>query len=173
MDTFTLGLPRWPILRAFSPNPLVRFSDRVESAVALLAVAVTLLAIAVAGAAATAVHDSHRTGDATPTSESARPSAEVTDHTRNVEAAQIVGYGDGVDIQTTGDPDQADRPTSATAADVDAALTGLALWLSVAVAAATAVAATRVILDRVRDAAWQHAIDTLVGNGEGRDTRHH
>lgn len=170
MDSFTLGLPPWPILRAFSPNPLVRVSDRVESVVRLLATAVTLLAVAVAGAAATAVHDSHGTDNPVQTSAAVRPSAEQTGNSSVVNVPQPVTYGYGVDIPMNGDADQLDRPAPTISAEVHAAWVGLALWLCVAAAAATAVAATQAILDRVRYKAWQRAIDILVGDGAGHNS---
>ena len=170
IDSFTLGLPRWPILRAFSSNPLVRISDRVESIVGSLAVTVTLLGIAVAGATATAVHDSHSSDNSAQITGAARSSAEQINHASTVKAAQPVTYGYGVDIPLNGESDQVERPTPPIAADVDAALSGLALWLSIVVAAAIAVAATLVILNRVRYTAWQHDIDTLVGDGEGQNS---
>ncbi len=170
MDSFTFGLPRWPILRASSVNPLVRISDRVESIVGLLAVAVTLLAIAVAGATATAVHDSHSTDNGAQTIGAGRSSPNQINHASTVQAPGPVTYGEGVDIPVNSDSDQVERPAPAIAADVDAVLDGLALWLSVVVAAATAVAATRVILNRLHYTAWQHDIDTLVGDGEGHNS---
>jgi hypothetical protein len=170
MDSFTLGVPRWSILRAFSFNPLVRISDRVESIVTLLAVTVTLLGIAVVGAAATAVHDSHSTHTGAHTLEAARSSPDQTDHARTVQAPGPVTYGDSVDIPVNGNPGEVERPAATTAANFDAVLGGLALWLSVAVAAAAAVVTTRVILNRVRGTAWQHDIDNLVGDGEGHNS---
>ena len=38
MDTFTLRWPRWPIIRAFGRNPLVRVTDRVEAVILTSAV---------------------------------------------------------------------------------------------------------------------------------------
>ena len=38
MDTFTLRWPRWPIIRAFGCNPLVRVTDRVEAVILTSAV---------------------------------------------------------------------------------------------------------------------------------------
>ena len=60
MNTFTVRLPRWPIVRLFSRNPLVRASDRIEAVVLVLAVVVSLLAAPIAAAIGTAVHDARR-----------------------------------------------------------------------------------------------------------------
>ena len=42
MDTFTVGLPRWLVVRLFSRNPLIRISDRVEA----LALVLTIVVVA-------------------------------------------------------------------------------------------------------------------------------
>ena len=61
MDTFTVRLPRWPILlRLLGRDPLVRTTDRIEALVLVLAVVVSLLAIPIAAAVGTAVYDSRR-----------------------------------------------------------------------------------------------------------------
>ena len=44
MDTFTVRLPRWPILlRLLGRDPLVRTTDRIEALVLVMAVVVSLL----------------------------------------------------------------------------------------------------------------------------------
>ena len=61
MDTFTVRLPRWPILlRLLGRDPLVRTTDRIEALVFVLAIVVSLLTIPIAAAVGTAVHDSNR-----------------------------------------------------------------------------------------------------------------
>jgi hypothetical protein len=61
MDTFTVRLPRWPVvLRLAGRDPLVRTTDRIEALVFVLAVAVSLLAAPIAAAVGTAVYDSSR-----------------------------------------------------------------------------------------------------------------
>ena len=61
MDTFTLRLPRWPILlRLLGRDPLVRTTDRIEALVFMLAVVVSLLAAPITAAVGTAVYDSSR-----------------------------------------------------------------------------------------------------------------
>ena len=61
MDTFTVRLPRWPILlRLLGRDPLVRTTDRIEALVLVLAVVVSLLAAPIAAAVGTAVYDSSR-----------------------------------------------------------------------------------------------------------------
>ncbi len=58
MDTIVTRSAR-RLWRLFTRNALVRTSDRVESVVSILAVALVLLALPLAGAIGTAVHDSH------------------------------------------------------------------------------------------------------------------
>lgn len=61
IDTYTVRLPRWPILlRLWGRDPLVRTTDRVEALVLVLAVVVSLLSAPIAAAVGTAVHDSSR-----------------------------------------------------------------------------------------------------------------
>ena len=60
-DTFTVRLPRWPILlRLLGRDPLVRTTDRIEALVLVLAVVVSLLSAPVAAAVGTVVHASSR-----------------------------------------------------------------------------------------------------------------
>jgi hypothetical protein len=56
MDTFTLRLPR--CLRVLGRNPLVRTSDRVQAAMLVPAVMVSILAAPAVAAIGTAVHES-------------------------------------------------------------------------------------------------------------------
>ena len=61
MDTFTLRLPRWPVLlRLLGRDPLVRTTDRIQALVLVLAVVVSLLAAPITAAVGTAVYDSRR-----------------------------------------------------------------------------------------------------------------
>src|SRR5271167_5135655 len=47
----------WPVLRFFSRSPLIRTTDRVEAAVAALAVLLVVIAAAGAGVIGTMIHD--------------------------------------------------------------------------------------------------------------------
>ena len=61
MDTFTVRLPRWPVLlRLLGRDSLVRATDQIEALVLVLAVAVSLLAAPIAAAVGTAVYESSR-----------------------------------------------------------------------------------------------------------------
>ncbi|HME75350.1 MAG TPA: hypothetical protein VKI00_06715 [Mycobacterium sp.] len=194
MDTFTLGLPRWPIVRMFGRNPLVRISDRVEAAVLGLAVVVWLLAAPVAGAVGTAVHDSRShlyaeqaqtrhavtatvtdTTDPTagpdpatkPSTVRARWLAGGREHTGPVSAQSTIKVGDGVGIWVDDFGDQVDAPTPATLAVVQAVLAALGIWLAAVAAAAALFGLTRLVVDRVRSTGWQHDLDVLVDHGGG------
>src|SRR6476469_8095277 len=80
MDTFTLRLPRWPVLlRLAGRDPLVRTTDRIEALVVVLAVVVSLLAIPIAAAVGTAVYDSRRQAYAEQTHTRHPVAATVTD----------------------------------------------------------------------------------------------
>ncbi len=59
LDTFTVRLPRWPVLlRLSGRDPLVRRTDRIEALVLVLAVVVALVAAPIAAAVGTEVYDS-------------------------------------------------------------------------------------------------------------------
>jgi hypothetical protein len=191
MDTFTLRLPR--SLRVLGRNPLVRTSDRVEAAMLVLAVMVTILAAPVAAAIGTTVHESmsHRyteqaqtrhTVTATVINDRATdrppsPKKMLTVDARwvvggheyigQVEAQPTVNTGDHIDLWVDNDGHQVDKPTPVSNPATDAVLAAVAIWSSVAVAAAALFAVTRLVLGRVRATAWQHDIDNLVGHGGG------
>jgi beta-lactamase regulating signal transducer with metallopeptidase domain len=193
MDTFTVGLPRWPVLlRLAGRDPLVRTTDRIEALVFVLAVVVALLAAPIAAAVGTAVYDSRRhiyaeqldtrqvvaatvTDDdaAQPvlrTSTSivpARWSAAGVEHTGVVEAPSTAKTGDTVAIWVDNNGEQASEPTPTSRAAVEAAMGALVIWICVAAMAATLFTVTRAVCDRVRFAGWQHDLDSLVGNGDG------
>jgi hypothetical protein len=57
MESFVIRPTTWPVLRLVSRNPLIRTSDRVEAAVAALAVLLVVVAAACAGVAGTMIHD--------------------------------------------------------------------------------------------------------------------
>ena len=188
LDTFTVRLPRWPIIGLFRRNPLIRASDRFEALVMALAVMVSLLAVPVAAAVGTAVHDSRRdvyaqqhhtrrlvaatiTDDTAAQNISrtntatmaARWSAAGAEHTGAVTAQSATEPGDQIAIWVDDSGALTDEPTPTTHAGVDAVTAALFMWAGVTAAAAILLAATRAVGDRIRASRWQHAIDTLVG----------
>jgi len=193
MDTFTVRLPRWPILlRLNGRDPLVRTADRIEALVFVLAVVVSLLAAPITAAVGTAVYDSSRhiyaeqahtrhtvtaTVTAVPASQqilrsgtttvSARWTAVGTEHTDTVKAPSTANTGDSIEIWVDNNGTQVAAPTPTTRAAAEAAMGALVLWICVAAIAATLFTVTRAACDRIRFARWQHDLDNLVGNGDG------
>jgi hypothetical protein len=196
MATFTVRLPRWPILlRLLGRDPLVRAIDRIEALVFVLAVVVSLLAAPIAAAVGTAVYDSSRrvyaeqthsrqTVTATvtdvPASQQilrtgtttvpARWTAAGTEHTGAVKAQSTTKSGDPIEIWVDNEGAQVPAPSPTTRAAVEAVTGALVIWISVAAAATTLFTVTRAVCDRIRSTRWQHDLDNLVGNGDGHTT---
>ena len=173
MDTFFVArLPKWAIV-LFGRNPLVRTSDWVEALVIVLTVFVSLLAVPIACAVGTAVDDSHQRLYAEQAQTRHTVTATVTDDNaaQQDSPANMITVRDrrsGAGVNNDGSP--ADTPTSSRRAAVDAVRAAVATWLTVATTAAVPFAVTRIVLDRVRNKAWQLGVDNLVG-GDGH-TRH-
>jgi hypothetical protein len=191
MDTFTVRLPRWPVLlRLAGRDPLVRTTDRIEALVFVLAVAVSLLAAPIAAAVGTAVYDSSRhiyaeqahtrhtvaatvtdvpasqqilrTG--TTTTVSARWTAAGAEHTGTVKAQSTAKAGDTLEIWVDDNGAQVPAPAPTSRAAAEAAMGALVIWICAAAIAATLLAVTRAVCDRIRFTRWQHDLDNLVGN---------
>jgi hypothetical protein len=193
MDTFTVRLPRWPVLlRLAGRDPLVRVTDRIEALVFVLAVVVSLLAVPITAAIGTAVYDSSRhiyaeqahtrhTVAATvtdvaasqqllrtdATTVSARWTAAGAEHTGTVTAQSTAKAGDTVDIWVDNNGAQVPAPAPTTNAAAEAAMGAVVIWICVAAIAATLFTLTRTVCDRIRFTRWQHDLDNLVGNGDG------
>jgi len=195
MDPFTLRLPWGPILRLFSRNPLVRTVDRVEAVLMLGAIVVAFVAAPFAAAAVgTAVHDAggHFHADqaqpgqavtATVTDVHAagaestaphevitlpRPVIGRTAHSGAVDTAPTVQIGNRVGIWVDDDAQQVDEPAALSRAANEAVVAALVIWAIVVAAAAGLLVVGRVMLNRVRDAGWQHDIDNLLCRGGGQ-----
>ncbi|MFL6081988.1 MAG: hypothetical protein ACJ74F_02030 [Mycobacterium sp.] len=193
MNTFTVRLPRWPVLlRLAGRDPLVRTTDRIEALVVVLAVVVSLLAIPIAAAVGTAVYDARRqtyaeqadtlhTVPATVTDVPASPqilrtgtttvparwTAAGAEHTAAVKAPSTAKTGDTVEIWVDHNGEQTPAPTPTTRAAVEAVTGVLVIWVSVAAIATTLSTLTRAVCDRIRFAGWQHDLDSLIGHGDG------
>ena len=189
MDTFTVRLPRWPILlRLLGRDPLVRTTDRIEALVLVLAVMVSLLAAPITAAVGTAVYDSSRdiyaqqahtrhTVTATVTDDpaaqnlsrtntttmAARWTAAGSEHTGAVKTQSATKPGDPIAIWVDNNGALTDAPTPTTRAGAEAATAALFMWAGVTAAAAILLAGTQAVCDRIRAIRWQHALDTLVG----------
>ena len=193
MDTFTVRLPRWPVLlRLAGRDPLVRTTDRIEALVFVLAVVVSLLAIPVAAAVGTAVYDSSRhiyaeqahtrhtvaaTVTDVPASQqilrtgtttvSARWTAAGAEHTGTVKAQSTAKAGDTLEIWVDNSGAQVPAPAPTANAAAEAAMGAVVIWICVTAIAATLFTLTRTVCDRIRFTRWQHDLDNLVGNGDG------
>jgi hypothetical protein len=192
-DTFTVRLPRWPVLlRLAGRDPLVRTIDRIEALVLVLAVAASLIAAPIAAAVGTAVYDSSRqiyaeqadtrhtvaaTITGVPASQqilrtgtttvSARWTAAGAEHTGTVSAQSTAKAGDTLEIWVDDTGAQVPAPAPTSRAAVEAAMGAVVLWICAAAIAATLFTLTRAVCDRIRFTRWQHDLDKLVGN-DGR-----
>jgi hypothetical protein len=193
MDTFTVGLPRWPVLlRLLGRDPLVRTADRIEALVLVLAVVVSLLAVPIAAAVGTAVYDSRRDVYAEQADSRHTVAATVTDvpasqqilrtgtttvparwtaggaeHTGAVKAPSTTKAGDTIEVWVDNNGVQVPAPTATTRAAVEAVMGALVIWICVAATAATMFTVTRAVCDRIRLSGWQHDLDSLAGGGDG------
>ena len=61
-------------------------------------------------------------------------------------------------------------PTTTNGAAVEAVTIAFLLWVGFAAAAASLITLTRAVCQRIRFDGWQHAVDSLVGSGDGRTT---
>ncbi len=196
IDTFTVRLPRWPILlRLSGHDPLVRTTDRIEALMLVLAVVVSLLCAPIAAAVATEVHDSNRqlyaeqarsrhfvtatiSGDPAVQQDlriitmtaPARWSVAGAEQTGTVTVPSTAKPGDPIEIWVDDNGAQVPAPSPTSRAAVEAVAAAIAIWVTVIAAAATLVAVTRAVCDRIRFAGWQHDLDGLVGHGGGHAT---
>jgi hypothetical protein len=193
VDTFTVRLPRWPILvRLSGRDPLVRTADRVEALVLVLAVVVSLLCAPIAAAVGTAVYDSNRqlyaeqartrhavtvtiTGDPaiqqelriTTMTAPARWSVAGAEQTGTVKVSSTAKPGDSIEIWVDDNGAQEPAPSPTSRAAVEAVAAAVAVWVTVIATAATLFAVIRAACDRIRFTGWQHDLDGLVGHGGG------
>lgn len=180
---------RWRTVRAFGTNPLIRISDRVEAAVVVSAIAMSLLAASLAGAIGTAVYDSRSriyaeevqalrsVSAVVTTTRRGAPVARLTLSTDVVEArwhSEGVGrtewfspqspvtVGDEIDIWVN---DKGDRvvPPPGSQAVVVAVCVAVPFWMVVLVIATALVALVRRLLDRHRDLDWEREVEGLAG----------
>jgi len=192
MDTFAVGLPRWPVVvRLLGRDPLVRATDRIEALVVVLAVVVSLVAIPIAAAVGTAAYDSRRAGYAEQADTRHTVAATVTDvpaaqivrtgtttvaaewtaadadHTGTLSAQSTTKTGDTIEIWVDNNGTMVPAPIPTSRAAVDAGIGALAIWIGVAATAATLATLTRRVCDRIRLTGWQHDLEHLVGGGDG------
>ncbi|UQX10303.1 Rv1733c family protein [Candidatus Mycobacterium methanotrophicum] len=193
MKSFVIRPMTWPVLRLFSRNPLIRISDRIETAIVTLAVLLVVIAAACAGVLGTVIHDTEAQNYrqqaqtrhalvATAVADS-KPavSAETTAYTvharwqlNGVDHADVLGWDYAV---KTGEPlpiwvdDHGERvgwPTPVERATADALTAAVVGWLIVVLAAAQVVGVVRAHAIRMRDVQWEKDIRSLVDDDGGR-----
>jgi len=193
MDSFVIRPMTWPILRLFSRSPLMRTTDRVEAAVAALAVLLVVAAAACAGVIGTMIHDTEtqnyreqartrhdlvaRAVDDSKSAGSAesaafavhaRWQANGVDHTEILASRYAVKTGGSLQIWVDDDGNRVDQPTPIARAAIDALSVAVVGWLVVALAVAEVMAAMHAYLKRMRDAQWEREIRSLVEDDDGR-----
>ena len=193
MDTFFSGPGRGRFTRLFGRNPLVRNSDRIESLMLILGIALVLVAAPIAGAVGTAVYSSRaavyeqqvRTRHTVAATVLADSTSTVRPYTvsfdvrarwqdRGVQHEDVLGWdrpanaGDRLSIWVNDKGDYAGPPTGHKRAVSDAIIAGAVLWLSVIAMVAAAIGLARFRLDRRRHAQWDRGLRGLVGDDGGR-----
>jgi hypothetical protein len=179
--------------RIFSSNPLIRTSDRIESAALVLAVLVLIIAGACAGVLGLMVHDTETQNylaqartrhavvatavDDSEPAISPKPTASTL-HARwqlngisRIDAVvwdHAVKAGEPLQIWVDDNGNRVDQPTPLAVADMDAVTVAFAVWLIVAFAAGLVVAAAGTHAAYLRDAQWEQDIRCLVGDDGGR-----
>ncbi len=195
MQSFVIRPMTWPPLRLFSRNPLIRTSDRIETAVVTLAVLVVVIAAACAGVLGTIIHDNEAqkylhqaqtrhvvvaraVDDSKP--EASPSTTASTVHARwqvnGIDHIGVLGWdysvkaGQPLEIWVDADGNRVNRPTPVERAAIDALSAAVVGWLIVVLAAAQVVSAVRAHATRMRDAQWELEIRHLVDD-DGRTNR--
>lgn len=182
------------LIRTVGGNPLVRLSDRVEAAMLTLVFTISLGAIPLAVAAGEAAHAQSSRAIAEQAESRQRIAAVVTNSRPRLERATVSvvtvhwrvggrehtgtfprvapsGVGDTVGIWVNRDGQRVAAPPPPWRPNVDGVLVAVAAWLTCLLAAVALFAAVRYWLDRVRYAAWDREIRSLVDGGGGRANR--
>jgi hypothetical protein len=193
MESFVIRPTTWPVLRLFSRNPLIRAGDRLEAALATLAVLLVLVAAACAGVAGTMIHDAETQNyleqartrhiltakavddstaagspDSTASTEHARWQVNGINHADVIASQGAVKAGAPLQIWIDGAGNQVDKPTPVARADMDPWTAALVGWLIVAVAVAHVVAMVHAHVKRMQNAQWDREIRSLVEDDGGR-----
>lgn len=196
MESFVLQPMTWSVLRALSRNPLIRASDRIESAVVALAAIAVVVATACAGALGTMVYDARSqvyaeqattrhpvvaiaTADSTTTITSetvlttvlARWQFAGTDHAAEVVCDKAVKADEPLHIWVDGEGNHVSPPSPMSRAATDAVTAALVAWLSMVLAITSGVSTIRTRTVRMRDAQWDREIQCLVAGDGGHTNR--
>lgn len=188
MQSFTLTVGSW-IRRLNGRNPLVRASDRIEVAAALLVLMVALLAAPVSGSVGTLYYDNlkdraaadrliqHEVA-ATATDDSyvaPQPYEEpfltpiqwqlgATVHTDEVRTDRMKA-GEQLNVWIDSEGKRTKNPLSDQDAATEAVVSAFGLWFAAVGVAAAAWTIVRLRLNRRRYADWDRELDDLVDNG--------
>jgi hypothetical protein len=198
VDTFSIRPTTWPGLRFFSRNPLVRASDRIESAIIALALLLIVIATACAGVVGTAVYDAkaqtyreqaqtrHAVVAMAVTDGEPVVSPETTAFTvqarwrlNGVDHADLLGWntsvkaGEQLPIWVDDLGNRVEKPSPVERAAVDALSAAAVGWLIVIAATAQVVVVVRAHASRMRDAQWERDIRCLVDEDGGRTNHSH
>ena len=196
MESFVIRPMTWPGLRLFSRNPLVRASDRIESAVIAFALSLVVIATAGAGIFGTAVYDAKTRAYSEQTQtrhavvamavEDSEPavSPETTAFTvqarwrlNGVDHADLLGWNSDVKagalltIWVDDHGKRVEQPSPVERAAVDALSAAVVGWLIVVAAAVQVVMVVRAHASRMRDAQWERDIRCLIDDDGGRTNR--
>jgi hypothetical protein len=192
LQRYEFRLAGWWALRAFSRNPLVRTTDRLEVAIIGVAILVVLIAVPFVGALGTAVHDTRsriyaeearsrhlvRVTALSDSTATLRPNmsgivvrgrwdANGSELTGEFATDHKVKAGDHPAFWVDNDGNQVDAPTPSSRAAVDAVSVAVVTWWSLALGSAASGIAARTRLQRWREAAWDREI-RLLADGGGR-----
>jgi hypothetical protein len=196
MESFVVRPMTWPGLRLFSRNPLVRASDRIESAIIAFALLFVVVATACAGVVGTAVYDAKAqtfreqaqtrhavvataVADSEPAVSPKTNAATVqarwrlngTDHADLLGWHNSVKAGEPLKIWVDDNGKQVDQPGPVERAAVDAVSAAVVGWLIVVAAAAQVVVLVRAHATRMRNAQWERDIRCLIDDDGGRTNR--
>jgi hypothetical protein len=196
MESFEFHPERWPVLRVFSRNPLVRVIDRLEMIVVTLAFVVGLVAVPFACALGNSVHDANlqryteqarmrhivtarMIDGAIPgapfgldaSTVMAISSVNGIEHTGGVSADRAVKDNGSVQIWVDSTGSEVDPPTPLSRATVDAVVAAVIAWTAGGIMLAGLTRAARSRLDRVRTNNWDREITSLVGDDRGRSNK--
>ncbi|MBV8179737.1 MAG: hypothetical protein JOY55_13115 [Mycobacterium sp.] len=196
MESFVVRPMTWPGLRLFSRNPLVRASDRIESAVIAFVLLFVIIATAGAGVFGTAVYDAKaqtyreqaQTRHAVVATAVADSESAVSPETRaftvqarwrlsGIDHADLLGWnssvkvGDQLQIWVDDRGNRVEQPSPVERAAVDALSVAAIGWLIVVAAAAQVALVVRAHTIRMRDAQWERDIRCLVDEDGGRTNR--
>ena len=196
MQSFVIRPMTWPALRLFSRNPLIRTSDRIETAVVTLAVILVVIATACAGVLGTIIHDNQtqkyleqaRTRHAVVAMaiDDSQPAVppETTAFTvqaqwrlNGIDHADLLGWnssakaGEPLQIWVDDSGQRVEQPSPVERAAVDALSAAVIGWLIVVAAAAQVVVLVRAHATRIRNAQWERDIRCLIDDDGGRTNR--